>query len=252
MLNSSLYRRPFGLSNTHYSVLHTNLSINFLVKSATSLGLPSSPPSTSAAPTPSASLRCASARVPFLVVQTDWERTASAASTWCFVLLVINNRGWVRIYTSAQGHERPILHPYLQFALLLPGAENARFPATTIDADSGTLSPHASFSGDALMVHTPTQLPIDCLTKLDIAQENPIGMPGTIASAPALLCRRLLHRNILLRLKTKLPGAMFRLPMTKLLQHTNLSSLLLTLRQQCLQALHLKPSTTWTPTHACN
>jgi hypothetical protein len=67
-------------------------------------------------------------------------------------------------------------------------------------------------------------------------------MPGTIASAPALLCRRLLHRNILLQLKTKLRDAMFRLPMTKLLQHINLPNLLLTLRQQCLPALHLKPS----------
>ena len=34
-----------------------------------------------------------------------------------------------------------------------------------------------SFSGDALTVHTPTQLPIDYPTKLDTAQENPIEMP---------------------------------------------------------------------------
>jgi hypothetical protein len=35
--------------------------------------------------------------------------------------------------------------------------------------------------------------------------------------------------------------------MTKLLQHINLPNLLLALRQQCLPALHLKPSATWTP-----
>ena len=70
-----------------------------------------------------------------------------------------------------------LLSKYLQFVLLLLGVETAQLPATTADVDNDTSSPHASFSGDAMTVHMPTQLLIDYLTKLDTAQENPIGMP---------------------------------------------------------------------------
>jgi hypothetical protein len=65
-------------------------------------------------------------------------------------------------------------------------------------------------------------------------------MLRTAASAPALICRRLLHRNVLLQLKTETRDAVFLLPMTKLRQHINLPSLLLTSRQQRLPMLRLK------------
>ena len=98
----------------------------------------------------------------------------------------------------------------------------------------------------------PQQLQIDYLTKLGTAGENPVGTLRTAASAPGPLCRRLLPRNIQLQLMTGPLGAMFLLPMTKLLQHTNLPSLLLTVRQKCLLALRLMPSAVWTLTPACN
>jgi hypothetical protein len=111
-----------------------------------------------------------------------------------------------------------LLLEYLQLALPLLDAENAQFPATTIDADNGTLSPRALFSGDATMDHTPTQLLIDCLIKRGTAAGSPVEILRTAASAPALLCKRLLHSNILLQLKTEEPqieprDAVFLLPM---------------------------------------
>jgi hypothetical protein len=47
-------------------------------------------------------------------------------------------------------------------------------------------------------------------------------------------------------------GAVTLLPMTKLLQHTSLPNLLLTVRPQCLLKLRLTPSAMWTLTPACN